>query len=128
MSLPVSPACHPCVIPNIRSFILSCVLFAIALLPAQAVTRFQDAPLLNVGQFVDVVTVADFNNDGIDDIAAAGSANSSDFVTILLGKGDGTFQKPKSFTTGAGPGGIAVGDFNGDGKLDIVTSDFGIDD
>lgn len=105
------------------------VLLGFATVPsASAVSRFLDATQISVGVFNNVVAVADFNNDGIDDIVTAGSANSSDFVSILLGKGDGTFQNVKSFTTGSGPGGIAVADFNGDGNLDVATSDFGIDD
>jgi hypothetical protein len=43
-------------------------------------------------------------------------------VSILLGNGNGTFQAAQSFATGNGPGSVAVGDFNGDGKLDIVTA------
>ena len=44
-------------------------------------------------------------------------------VYILLGNGDGTFQKPVSYEAGSGPFGIAVGDFNGDGKLDLAVAD-----
>src|SRR5436853_588382 len=40
---------------------------------------------------------------------------------------DGTFQTHQDFSTGSGPIGIAIGDFNGDGKLDIVTANFGVD-
>src|SRR5207247_10381038 len=42
---------------------------------------------------------------------------------ILLGKGDGTFQAPMppAGTTAIGYGVVAVGDFNADGRLDVVT-------
>jgi hypothetical protein len=60
----------------------------------------------------------DFNNDHVPDLAAA-SAGS---VAVLLGNGDGTFQAPltsASAFNGFAP--LAVGDFNRDGKLDVVT-------
>jgi len=59
------------------------------------------------------VVVGDFNRDGIQDIAVA-----SDKVNVLLGNGDGTFQTPVTYP-GSGAS-IAVGDFNGDGKLDLL--------
>src|SRR5205823_14028284 len=40
-------------------------------------------------------------------------------VFLLLGNGDGTFQLPTSYATGAGGVAAAVGDFNGDGRLDV---------
>ncbi|MDJ1257807.1 MAG: VCBS repeat-containing protein [Candidatus Midichloria sp.] len=47
----------------------------------------------------------------------------SDTVSVLLGNGDGTFQRSAVFyNAGSGPSGIAVGDFNHDGKYDIVTA------
>ena len=65
--------------------------------------------------------VSDFNGDGNADIAIANSTGSN--VSILLGKGDGTFQSPSSFAVPNSLTGIAVGDFNGDGKADIATAD-----
>jgi hypothetical protein len=42
-------------------------------------------------------------------------------VTILLGKGDGTFQPPVAFRVGDGPTGLITADFNHDGKPDLAT-------
>ena len=39
---------------------------------------------------------------------------------VWFGNGDGTFQTAVNYTAAIGTGGIAVGDFNGDGKLDLA--------
>ncbi len=46
-------------------------------------------------------------------------------VSVLPGSGSGTLKAPVVFGTNYGPSGIAAADFNGDGKLDLVTSDNG---
>ncbi len=73
------------------------------------------------------IVAGDFNGDGILDIAVANPLNLpySGGIVTLLGKGDGTFT-PMSVTygqTGAFPGSVAVGDFNGDGILDLAVTD-----
>ena len=46
-------------------------------------------------------------------------------VGVLIGKGDGTFQPTVSYKSGAlWATSIAIGDLNGDGKPDIVVSNF----
>ena len=40
---------------------------------------------------------------------------------MFLGNGDGTFQPPVTYAGGESHGLLAVGDFNGDGKLDLAT-------
>jgi hypothetical protein len=75
------------------------------------------------------LTVADFNGDGKLDIAVLGNKNDSSLtgvIDIFLGNGDGTFQSAVAYTSGpVSRGGIAVGDFNGDGKPDLEVADFG---
>jgi hypothetical protein len=87
---------------------------------------FQGAAKYTVGSGPSAVAVADFNNSGQLDLAETNINDNT--VDVLLGKGDGTFQPPLIFSTGAqGAGYVAVGDFNGDGKLDLAaTSECGI--
>ncbi len=60
----------------------------------------------------------DFNGDGKLDLAATN--NTDNTVSVLLGKGDGTFQAHVDYATGASPKQVVVGDFNGDGNLDLA--------
>ena len=67
------------------------------------------------------VAVADLNRDGIPDIIVTNSASSD--VSILLGRGDGTFQPQRRFDATVNPFGLAVGDLNGDGLPDLAVID-----
>jgi hypothetical protein len=76
------------------------------------------------------VAVGDFNRDGIPDIAAGNfvSGGGQDpYVSILLGKGDGTFAPHVDYTVGRAPEDMTVADFNGDGYPDIVVIDGAVD-
>ncbi len=64
------------------------------------------------------VAVGDFNADGKLDIAITNFFAPT--VSILLGRGDGTFAPAVDYPTGARPEGIVAADFNGDGKLDVA--------
>jgi len=75
------------------------------------------------------ITTGDFNGDGIPDLVVS-DMNSGypelGNLTVLLGNGDGTFTPTAvSPQTGSIPYSVAVADFNGDGKADLVTANAG---
>ncbi len=78
------------------------------------------------------LAAGDFNHDGNLDLAIATGASQGGTatITIYLGHGDGTFsaQPPINFNTNSAGHwiqGLWVGDFNGDGKLDLLAWFYG---
>jgi hypothetical protein len=75
-----------------------------------------------VGNGEGMLAVADFNGDARLDLAVT----NVDTVSVLLGRGDGTFQPPHQFQSGP-PTTVAVatGDINGDGRPDLALANLG---
>lgn len=69
------------------------------------------------------IVVADFDGDGRRDVATGNTSTPS--VSVLLGRGDGSFGAETRIQVPAAPVGLAAGDFDGDGRLDLATAHAG---
>jgi hypothetical protein len=96
---------------------------------------FQPALTYNSGGAIaHSVVIDDLNGDGHPDVVVANFCKNLDpgtgdcngkpgLVSVLTGKGDGTFQTAVSLNSGGSSGySVATGDLNGDGKPDIVVA------
>jgi len=80
---------------------------------------FTAAPAISLPQ-INQAVAADFNGDGKVDLALTLPDTATDNVRILMGNGDGTFSPGSAMTLPDGGVFIATGDFNNDGKADLV--------
>jgi FG-GAP-like repeat/Abnormal spindle-like microcephaly-assoc'd, ASPM-SPD-2-Hydin/FG-GAP repeat len=69
------------------------------------------------------LAVGDLLNDGRQDIVAGCQALG--LLGVLLSNGDGTFKAIKTYPVPIGVTDVAVGDVNGDGKLDVAVTNGG---
>ena len=71
------------------------------------------------------VVTGDVNGDGRLDIITANA--DADNIGVLLGQVGGGFATVNEYTTGTGssPRGVVLGDVNGDGRLDVITANYG---
>jgi hypothetical protein len=97
----------------------STTLGTIALNTSKATQSFITGSTPPIGATPTFVTAADLNGDGIQDLISV-LQNSN--IVVALGNGDGTFQTAQPLSIGSAGNVLAIGDFNGDGKLDIATT------
>jgi hypothetical protein len=80
-----------------------------------------------VGHLPNDIAIGDFNGDGNPDLLIPNT--QTPYLTVLLGDGTGRFQaaphSPFATESHPHPHGVALADFNGDGKLDAVTDSWG---
>jgi hypothetical protein len=67
------------------------------------------------------IAVGDLNGDGRADLAVTNFELGD--VSVLLGKGDGTFQDERRLPVAVGPAVVAAADFDGDGRQDLARAD-----
>jgi len=82
-------------------------------------------PRYATGGFSATVIAADFNGDGILDLATGNYYDAN--IAILLGNGDGTFGAHVNYPAAAGARGLVAADFNGDGRLDLAVANQFVD-
>jgi hypothetical protein len=87
------------------------------------IQKFDLLSFSDAAEFPASIAVADFNGDGIPDVAYYFSPQG--LLRFFYGSADGTFEEGLRVTAGLGPRSIAAGDFNGDGKMDIAISSLG---
>ena len=89
---------------------------------------FQSARNFPAGRAPVSVAVGDFDGDGHLDLAVANAGTYPSFtdstVSVFLGNGDGNFQSARNFPAGSYPESVAVGDFDGDGHLDLAVANY----
>ncbi len=91
------------------------------LLRNSANTGFDAQEYYTTGAYPNYVYVADFNNDGRQDIVTVNYGSNS--VSVLMRNASNTgFNEKVDYLVGIAPQYLTVGDFNGDGKMDLATS------
>jgi hypothetical protein len=89
----------------------------------------QTATTYDLGSTPLSVAAGDINADGKLDLVATSYSGSTSYVNVLLGYGNGTLAAPQATALASGrPNAVALGDLNGDGRIDVSTANFDTND
>ena len=94
--------------------------------------RFGGGGVYRAGTDASAVVAGDLDGDGVPDLAVANESGrvrndtreewATGTVSVLRGRGDGTFLPRKDYAAGSSPVSLALADLNGDGSLDVATA------
>jgi hypothetical protein len=100
---------------------------SVSVLLGNADGTFQNPVTLSVGDTPTAVAVGDLVGNGIQDIVTISPGHTfptttNGTVSVLLGNGNGTFQGAQTLTVTGQLSSLVLGDFLGDGRMEIVTA------
>jgi hypothetical protein len=70
------------------------------------------------------ISGGDLNGDGRDDIVGGGEVFGTPQALVFLANSNGTMRARRDYTTPAQPIALALGDFNHDGHVDMISGDY----
>ena len=107
------------------AFVMMVLLLPACNFPQPPPDLFYKFDVMPVGQSPAHLLTADLNLDGEPDLISANTTNNT--LTILYGKGDGSFQSALNINVAAEPTMSTIGDINRDGYPDLAVNARGAD-
>ena len=87
---------------------------------------FGGARNLDAGSDTAMVAIGDLNGDHLMDLVAANDTSANISILFQNSSSPGTFLTAQNHGVNTHPNGVAIGDLNGDGHLDIAVADSGL--